>query len=94
MAKRGLGVYGVLLGAVVALSFGSILVKLTPAPAPTIAAYRLALATLLLAPLAWRGRAELRRLSRAGVRPLRRERALPGIALPHLDQLAEIHLGR
>jgi drug/metabolite transporter (DMT)-like permease len=64
MAKRGLGVYGVLLGAVVALSFGSILVKLTPAPAPTIAAYRLTLATLLLAPLAWRGRAELRRLSK------------------------------
>lgn len=57
-------VYGVLLGAVTILSFGSILVRLTPAPAPTIAAHRLVLATLLLAPLAWRGRTELKGLAR------------------------------
>ncbi|MGQ9478127.1 MAG: DMT family transporter [Candidatus Bipolaricaulia bacterium] len=64
MRKGSPGVYGVLLGAVAILSFGSILIRLTPVPAPTIAAYRLTLATLLLAPLAWRGRAELKELSR------------------------------
>ena len=57
-------VYGALLGAVIVISFGSILIKLIPAPALVIAAYRLTLATLLLAPFAWQRRAELRGLSR------------------------------
>ncbi|MCR4404999.1 MAG: DMT family transporter [Candidatus Acetothermia bacterium] len=56
-------VYVVLLGGICIISFGSILIKLIPAPALTIAAYRLALATLLLAPFAWRRRAEWRPLS-------------------------------
>ncbi|MFQ6090656.1 MAG: DMT family transporter, partial [Candidatus Bipolaricaulia bacterium] len=42
-----------------------ILIKLIPAPAPTIAAYRLTLATLLLAPFAWQRRAELRGFSKS-----------------------------
>jgi drug/metabolite transporter (DMT)-like permease len=54
----------VLLGAITVISFGSILIKLIPAPALTIAAYRLSLATILLAPFAWRRRAEWRPLSR------------------------------
>jgi len=53
-----------LLGGVIAISFGSILIKLIPAPATVIAAFRLGLATLLLAPFAWRGREELGQLSR------------------------------
>lgn len=57
-------VYAVLLGAVIVISFGSILIKLIPAPALTIAAYRLSLATILLAPLAWRRGADWRPLSR------------------------------
>ena len=43
-------------GAVVVISFAAIIIKLTPAPAAVIAAYRMAFAALLLLPFAWRGR--------------------------------------
>jgi len=58
-------VYGVLLGGIIVISFSSILIKLISAPALVIASFRLGLATLLLAPFAWRGREELRQLSRS-----------------------------
>jgi len=47
--------YGPLLVAVVAISFGSILVRLAHAPALAVAFYRMAFAALLLAPVALRG---------------------------------------
>jgi drug/metabolite transporter (DMT)-like permease len=57
-------VLGILLG-IVAVSFGSILVRLADAPALVISAYRLTLASLILAPFAWwQVRDELRQLGR------------------------------
>jgi drug/metabolite transporter (DMT)-like permease len=56
--------YGVLLGAITVISFAAILIKLISAPAVVIAFFRLGLATLLLAPFAWRRRAELRQFSK------------------------------
>ncbi len=54
-----------LLFGVVAVSTGAIFARLADAPALVTAAYRVGLATLILAPLAgWKARAELRRLSR------------------------------
>jgi drug/metabolite transporter (DMT)-like permease len=47
--------YGPLLAAVVAVSFGSILVRMAHAPALTVGFYRIGLAALLLAPVALRG---------------------------------------
>jgi drug/metabolite transporter (DMT)-like permease len=47
--------YGPLLVAVVAVSFGSILVRLAHAPAIAVAFYRMAFAALLLAPVVLRG---------------------------------------
>jgi drug/metabolite transporter (DMT)-like permease len=47
--------YGPLLVAVVAVSFGSILVRLADAPAAAVAFYRMAFAAALLAPVALRG---------------------------------------
>lgn len=64
MASLSPKIYAILLGAVIVISFGSILIKLIPAPALTIAAYRLSLATILLAPFAWWRRADWRPLSR------------------------------
>jgi drug/metabolite transporter (DMT)-like permease len=57
-------ILGILLG-IVAVSFGSILVRLADAPPLVISAYRLTLASLILAPFAWwQVRDELRRLGR------------------------------
>ena len=63
MGSSRLQIYGVLLGAIIVISFAAILIKLIPAPAAAIAAYRLTLATLLLAPFAWRRRGQLRQFS-------------------------------
>jgi len=57
-------VYVALLLAIVFISFGAILVKLISAPALVIAAYRLTLATLLLAPFAWRESGRLKGFSK------------------------------
>ncbi|MFQ6117298.1 MAG: DMT family transporter, partial [Candidatus Bipolaricaulia bacterium] len=57
-------VYVALFLAIVFISFGAILIKLISAPALVIAAYRLTLATLLLAPFAWRKNGQLKRFSK------------------------------
>jgi drug/metabolite transporter (DMT)-like permease len=53
---------------VIAVSFAAVLIRLADAPPLVIAAYRLCLASLILAPVAWlRSRQELRRLARKDV---------------------------
>ena len=53
---------------VVSVSFAAILIRLADAPPLVIAAYRLTLASLVIAPIAWtRGKQELRGLSRKEV---------------------------
>ncbi len=57
--------YAVICVGVLAVSFGSIFVRLADAPALTIAAYRVGIASLLLAPVGlWREGQSLRRLRR------------------------------
>lgn len=57
--------YAVLAFGVVSVAFAAIFIRLAEAPPLVIAAYRLCLASLVLAPVAWwRAREELRRLSR------------------------------
>ncbi len=64
MTRVSPSVYLALLGAVILISFASILIKKAEAPALVIAAYRLGIASLILAPLAAvRRREELRRLA-------------------------------
>lgn len=64
MTRVSFSIYFVLFGAVGVISFASILIKLADAPALTIAAYRLGIASLVLIPLAVARRgAELRALS-------------------------------
>jgi len=61
--------YLVLLAGILAVSFASIFIRLADAPALVIAAYRLSLASLILAPVAmWRSRDELARLNRRDLR--------------------------
>jgi drug/metabolite transporter (DMT)-like permease len=61
-----LRLYGVLLGGLVAVSFGAILVRLAEAPSLVIATYRLLIASVIVAPVGLlRGRGELGTLSRA-----------------------------
>lgn len=50
-------------GAVVIISFAAIIIKLTPAPAVVIAAYRMGFAASLLLPLAWHGRTDFGRIA-------------------------------
>lgn len=53
---------------VISVSFAAVLIRLADAPPLVIAAYRLCLASLILAPAAWmRSRQELRRLARKDV---------------------------
>ena len=64
-AEKGHARWIVLSLGILAVSTGSILVRLADAPALAVGAWRLLLATLLLAPLAWwRGRGEWRSLGR------------------------------
>jgi len=57
--------YLALIIGVISVSFAAIFIRLAEAPSLVIAAYRLCLASLIIAPVAWaRSRDELRRLSR------------------------------
>jgi len=61
--------YLALVSGVLAVSTGAIFARLADAPALVIAAYRLGLATLVLAPLAWwKARQELKQLTRKDLR--------------------------
>jgi len=57
--SRGL-IWLALSGAVAVISFAAILIKLTPAPAAVIAAWRMGLASLVLLPLVWRSHVRAR----------------------------------
>jgi threonine/homoserine efflux transporter RhtA len=57
--------YFALISGVLAVSTGAIFARLADAPALVVAAYRLGLATLILAPLAWwKARHEILKLSK------------------------------
>jgi len=60
--------YAVLTLGVISVSFAAIFIRLADAPPLVIAAYRLCIASIILAPVAWtRSRQELRRLARRDV---------------------------
>lgn len=67
MSSNRIRVYGVLLMGIVAVSFASIIIRVTAAPSPAIAAGRLVFSSVMLAPVFWstfsRRRVELGQVS-------------------------------